>query len=1184
MSAHNTNSNENSQEKYLDPLLANLPKEDLNLNTGQLKKKYWKKVINLLNDPRNEFLKSQIELKKFVSRGSTPGYWFDKYIEVNKEILHYSYANNAFEILSDPILKNQYHQDVREIDEFLATTNTEGAGYDVNIPDANYAAAIIKSITYPPESEKKVKIISYNRVHRGGDRINVKILNLNYLEDLRKYLGQEEEIYDENYKDSIDDILSAYRLRFEIVLPTNRTRQRRRAGFFKFWHNLDGIDLKNLQIFQKPDLDQKEDEQEIDRGQINCLIHTLKVLNFNENQLNLISKFVVNGTVSKNKLEDVAKLLDIGIDLEEYVPNNSKKNFNSQKYNKKCETRVQIGFIESHYFPILEHEITPFSLKNYQEVKNEKEWWKIAQKRSTGTFKRRSGITIKSHNLVRILVENREKLLTQIPTEYLMKYSIKDYSDELIEPEEENPNSPFTEVEFKENHTEWSEIYAFDTEATPHGKHTDFCGSLVRLDPINNTTEVITTISGKNYLEAIFTKIPGNKIKQHMKKIAQRKLKVSSRKRVNKKDSKRVEYIPHLIYIHNLKYDFSFLKKYSSGKVDMIKNGGRILQVSGTFFGKKIVFRDSLSVITAPLSKFGKMFKLEQSKDICPYTAYTKKSIKQKQLSVKVAERHLETDSDRQQFRANLEKYNLYNKTRNYFNHLKYCEIYCELDTNILAQGLLTFRKWMLEVTELDIFDYITLPSISHAYFSKSGCYEGVYYLHGITRDYHQKAVVGGRCQLSENQKVIVENPIELPEGTQITSEIEKLLYKNLIQDFDACSLYPSAMYRIGLLGGYLKGKPIPFNNKKIGKFDNEFNTKIIAQADLDKVDGYFVKINIKKMPISRPFPVISKVFDNKRNWINTITGELVVDNYTLEDLQEFHGMKEGEDYEILEGYIYNSGKNNKIFEVINTLYNTRKQKKKEGNPIESVYKLLMNAAYGKTIQKPIKKQIKLVHSTEELNNLIRVDHNRFIECEKIIGTDKYWVVFGQETYKHKSTPQIGAQILSMSKRVMNEVQQTAHTHHLKIYYQDTDSVHMMGKDVDKLEEIFYKKYGRELIGKDMGQFHCDFDDYKGKKALGSVKFIGCGKKIYYDKIAYNIDGKIEYHEHTRMKGVKNKVIEKTAKKLDETVEKIYENLYKGSEYRFDLAGFQDDFVPCFEFSKDFTVKSCEEFVRTIKV
>ena len=50
-----------------------------------------------------------------------------------------------------------------------------------------------------------------------------------------------------------------------------------------------------------------------------------------------------------------------------------------------------------------------------------------------------------------------------------------------------------------------------------------------------------------------------------------------------------------------------------------------------------------------------------------------------------------------------------------------------------------------------------------------------------------------------------------------------------------------------------------------------------------------------------------------------------------------------------------------------------------------------------------------------------------------------------------------GVEILSMSKRIMNRVFSCADDLNIKIYYQDTDSIHMNYDDVDKLCE-YYKK------------------------------------------------------------------------------------------------------------------------------
>ena len=42
-------------------------------------------------------------------------------------------------------------------------------------------------------------------------------------------------------------------------------------------------------------------------------------------------------------------------------------------------------------------------------------------------------------------------------------------------------------------------------------------------------------------------------------------------------------------------------------------------------------------------------------------------------------------------------------------------------------------------------------------------------------------------------------------------------------------------------------------------------------------------------------------------------------------------------------------------------------------------------------------------------------------------------------------------------------------------YYQDTGSIHLNYGDVDKIENAYKEKYGSELVGEELGNFHIDF-------------------------------------------------------------------------------------------------------------
>ena len=69
-----------------------------------------------------------------------------------------------------------------------------------------------------------------------------------------------------------------------------------------------------------------------------------------------------------------------------------------------------------------------------------------------------------------------------------------------------------------------------------------------------------------------------------------------------------------------------------------------------------------------------------------------------------------------------------------------------------------------------------------------------------------------------------------------------------------------------------------------------------------------------------------------------------------------------------------------------------------------------------------------------------------------------------------------GVEILSMSKRIMNKMFSCADDCKVKIYYQDTDSIHMNYDDVPILCEYYKQKYNQELVGNGLGNFHIDFD------------------------------------------------------------------------------------------------------------
>ena len=91
---------------------------------------------------------------------------------------------------------------------------------------------------------------------------------------------------------------------------------------------------------------------------------------------------------------------------------------------------------------------------------------------------------------------------------------------------------------------------------------------------------------------------------------------------------------------------------------------------------------------------------------------------------------------------------------------------------------------WKEIDSRIDVNDFYSLPSLAQYYFKINDCFEGCVQLCGSLGAYFQNFVSGGRVMTRNNVKQFVEK---------------------CVQDFDAVSLYPSAMH---LFEGFLKGMP----------------------------------------------------------------------------------------------------------------------------------------------------------------------------------------------------------------------------------------------------------------------------------------------------------------------------------------------------------------------------------------
>ena len=178
------------------------------------------------------------------------------------------------------------------------------------------------------------------------------------------------------------------------------------------------------------------------------------------------------------------------------------------------------------------------------------------------------------------------------------------------------------------------------------------------------------------------------------------------------------------------------------------------------------------------------------------------------------------------------------------------------------------------------------------------------------------------------------------------------------------------------------------------------------------------------------------------RNWTNELAGhELFVDKAGLEDHIRWQGLE----FEVLEGYYFDEGRNPRLSEVMTRLYENRRRMKAEGNPAQEVLKLIMNSAYGRTILKPTETDLRVIpHETYE--SYLSMNY-AWIESTQKIG-DLYYVKRYRAVDEHYNACHCGIDVLNMSKRNMSEVMTLAQDEGHPIYYQDTDRMHIPSRVV----------------------------------------------------------------------------------------------------------------------------------------
>lgn len=920
------------------------------------------------------------------------------------------------------------------------------------------------------------------------------------------------------------------------------------GSFFPFI-NASDIDLKKYQIFNKQQI---EDQMLVDT-QEHCLIHVLKEYNIANcliNQVKLAFAFDRKQSafhIKKKDLKMVADIIEQSIHLH-YYDSKIGSRTSIQEYNTKDPKGevVHIAIYENHYFKFEETKYSIYSIDNYENLKDIKDFWNIYK-----NHKRGDKFYYERHE-----TKSRIKSLTMVRKLYDSGYFIKgDLSmfTESIDHKELKDNVYLDNIQNEQRICERPEplektppVFWCDTETFVNTgkKYKKINKKKVLLGKKHKLMMIGLIDSKSNYVEIRHVKdeVYQGKDKEPTQLLVWEWLRrMTSNGRTNA-----------VCYFHFLKYDLQVLEPYLN-IINKCQQDGELYSCTVLHNKKQILLKDSLKLMPFKLSEFSETFDLPEGirkKEAISYVYYTSKNYG-KRCDIDV---YLELLSKTEQgiFMKNLEHEKSYKPKERTFDPVSYYKDYLRLDCLTLKKGFRKFQKLIKKVTnnQIDICQHLTISSLTDFYMKLNGAFDEVYEMTGNLRKYVGLGVHGGRVHVNANYL--------------------KKVIKGKISNYDGVSLYPSAIYRLCKEMGLPKGnaKRIRAEDFKLWNIKNY--DKMLDFKIWNKENYGIMTVKITKVNKTQQMPFIHEIDENGTiQYTNEVPAHpVIIDSITIEDWVDFHKIE----YEILDGIYYNSGYNKKMGDLVYALFQERrKQQIKENDAASNALKLMLNSVYGKTIQKKHNTKIKIVKvdknsfnkGTEKWscvkNHFLSTIYNNFntVKGYRKINKLSYEVEMTKidTTYNRGH---VGVAILSMSKRIMNEVFDCANSKKCVIYYTDTDSLHCNKEDIKTIENEYYRRYKKVLNGLQLGQFHQDFK-LKGaaKNAdIYAIKSIFLGKKSYCDYLqSVDKNDEIINKEHSRMKGMTKEGLTNHAKKYSKDKKtpdkfKMYEDFSKGLQHK----------------------------------
>lgn len=1034
-----------------------------------------------------------------------------------------------------------------------------------------------------------------------------------------------------------------------VHLASGRIINNRDGDFFQRINNTE-LDLSDYQIFNEHQI--QEFRENLSWKLDHCLFHTLEYFGIDEEVIQNLRlsyfdprndgyafedvvedeetpQFLRKHAICIGDLERISQTIKRRIILSSYGSCEQEDGLNIRKkhYGKDIldDQPITIAMYDNHYFPQVKTEYSKYCIANYdiEEIRNHPDFQNIVGVRKSTVYRVREYTRSKDKKIYSLqLVKTLDKLgyfvigdmgpllmAENIKTDCIYLDTVEDDCAPFIKEYPSTPEGRKKEVKDELKANAKRELmrnmpkYMADIETYTHQGLPDYTdpanrsiyknGKLSRADKVWITRSVLRNMT-KQKRKRYFEKMRERKkppMKSHLLKmigvvgmdddmVSIFKTSVNNTDSGNDFGTDEQQCVSMfldnvtkrssqncLVYFHNLKYDLSIIAPYLN-IVSICQKGGSVYEVK-VRHGKSIVLiRDSLKMINQPLSKMNRMFSLDPMFDkgeSISYNYYTPQNSNDYRVKASLYRDYLPTKELKAKFDILVEAHSSYHIVDKTFNPQAYYDEYLVLDCLVLKKAMIAMNEIVLNITTknhptgISVWECLTISSLADKFMIQEGAYDGVCKVSGNTRDFISSAATGGRVHVNEKYK--------------------KKVIQAILQDFDAVSSYPSAMERLCREKGVPIGIPRQMTESDIENWESH--------------DYCIMDVTIHKVNKIQGMPFIAEKTKTGIDYVNTPPEKPVrIDSITLQDYIQFHEII----FTINTGLCWNSGFNKTMGTVIRQLFEERLIAKDNKNgSMSEILKLIMNAVYGKTLTKKCSTKKVIVTENEDntaVKSYLWNHFNTIVSARKISNRQSEIEMYSYDASYNRG--HVGCIILSYAKRGMNEVFDCANTLNRPVFYQDTDSMHILNTSIAPIADLYKKTYNRELIGDDLGQFHVDFT-MGGCKDIKSVWSIFLGKKSYIDIIVGSDceTGEIKQSSHLRMKGIPAKALNYVAAQFERGepntdyngYQLMYEELAKGYVVQFPMVTTTlDDSTNQFKFEYvNGQCKHMESYTRSVK-